>query len=349
MRIHTRPAAAPAIALAFAFASAVLAAPAFPAAAAGKPVDVSTLTKAQIRALGEDDEILVRGQPTTKRKAKAQLQQLRPQLDAKVDQGAAEGVARFHQFATQVDDGEKLKVQTANQKYQQGLAGIVAATPVPTCPSPKISGAFNSVVSPGMAILAVGCGFGKQTGEIALLGNFPGGELRLEKVEWHEGGVGGFVPMVTKVLDQDVKLVVRKAGGAASNTISLKFEPTLEARNLTYNEITYRCSGGADIDDCGPHAGRTFDARHANGIDFSDDVGDDVVKISLHNHWKADSLYWKSFWVGLGTGHLSDPTGFSKTSSNFEIDFHWAVPGGTYFGYYANVHVVGPKGFSPAN
>ena len=105
---------------------------------------------------------------------------------------------------------------------------------------------------------------------------------------------------------------------------------------------------GADIDDCGPHEGRTFDARHANGIDFSDDVGDDVLKISLHNHWKADSMYVKAFWVGLGTAHVSD-SGFSQTSSSFEVDFKWAVPGATYFGYYANVHVTGPKGLSPAN
>ena len=376
---------------------------------------MSTLSKAQIAALGDDDEVIVRGEATTKRKMKARLDGLRRELDAKIGQAAPEGVSRFQTLVNSVQLAQKTKLEVGNQKYEQGRAALQAVAP--PCSYPTIKAILNNVVSPGMAIMVLGCGFGKHKGEIVLVGQFPGGELKLERVEWHEGGVGGFVPHVTKVREQDARLVVRKnaqdaaedekkmmeaqiaaalaaqghpppppppgpdaqqamldaqkakkeaedklkakiaaqmAADAEKNKTTLtswpiRFEPLLEARNLKYSEIRNYCSGGADVDDCSPVWGHTFDASHTNGIDISDDTGHDSVKVSLKNGWKADSFYMKWVGVGGGTPGVHDPTGFSKSASSFEMDLHWWVPAFTILGYFVNVHVVGPAGFSPTD
>lgn len=378
--------------------------------------DVSTLSKAQIAALGDDDEVIVRGEATTKRKMKARLDGLRQELDAKIRQAAPEGASRFQNFADSVHLAQKTKLELGNQKYEQGRGALQAVAP--PCTYPTIKSILNNVVSPGMPILVLGCGFGKHKGEIVLTGQFPGGELKLERVEWHEGGVGGFVPHVTKVREQDARLVVRKNAQDAADaekekmkeqvaaamaaqghpppppkppgqdetqamieaqkakkeaeekqkaqiaaqmaadaekykrTLTswpIRFEPLLEARNLKSSEVRNYCSGQADVDDCSPVWGHTFDASHSNGIDISDDTGHDSVKVSLKNGWKADSYYLRTFGVGLGTPGVHDPTGFSKTASSFEMGLHWWVPAATILGYFVNVHASGPAGFSPTD
>ena len=69
------------------------------------------------------------------------------------------------------------------------------------------------------------------------------------------------------------------------------------------------CSMGADINDCDPVQGRTFDGVHSNTIDICDDTGMDKVKVSLKNGWVLKSKEWEvGNWPAGGGANITYPS-----------------------------------------
>jgi hypothetical protein len=136
---------------------------------------------------------------------------------------------------------------------------IEARTPdrrVPSAPSAKLrdlagSGAIDGGLAPGVCVrvaliashrgqftpgglIAVrGCRLGHRRGTMHLLGNFPGGRVELDVVEWTDQMVAAEIPGSLKgVVDQEVRLQLVLADGQRSNEKPAQFLARRETLEL---------------------------------------------------------------------------------------------------------------------
>ena len=325
-----------------------------------KPVALKTLSKEQIKALGDNDPIDVDGKVTTKAQALADLQRLKPQAEAWAAQKASASMAKFQKMSGDFAAGQKSRVDANNIRATAAAAQLRQAIeqqqkedkkPPTPCAGPHIASVStgSNPIYPGMAaFLAGGACFGAQQGS---------GKLRFE---WMSDG-GSFTPPVTLwndhlvmisipdsltgLREQDAHVSIVRSDGSTSNKITVHFTPLLEMKTLSAGDPTLIpvCSMGADINDCDPVQGRTFDGVHSNTVDITDDHGTDKVKVSLKNGWVLRSREWEvGNWATGGGATINFPVGVSNADVTMGFHVH---PFG-YIRFYSIFFIEGPRGVS---
>ena len=350
------------VALALSVAAAPLAAAApptptpAPRLAIKKPIAVKSLSKEQIKALGDNDPVEIDGKVTTKAQIRADVLKHKATSEAWLAQQMAGAEGRFQKMSGDFGaaqkskrDAENVKATAAVAKLRQVLEQAKTPTPAPSgkipC-TPKITSLSNgsNPIYPGMAAFLAGGGcFGSQQGTLRIEGQFQGGSLSNLISLWNDHLVIVSIPAnVTGAPDQTALVSVVRADGTASNKLSVPFVANRELKRLKSNEVTVVCSYGADINDCDPSAGRTFDGVHANTLDLTSDHGTDKVKFSLKNGWVLHSQEFVTGNWGFG-GHGSKGQ-FPVGQAAGDITYPFTVDPASYIRFYSLVYIEGPVG-----
>ena len=328
------------------------------AAALKKPVVLKTLTKEQIRALPDIDPIDVNGKITTKAQALADLRKIKPQADAWAAQKASAALVRFQRTSADFAAAQKSRIESSNIRALAAVAQLrqsIEQKPEDKKPTPCAGPHVASVSSgsggiyPGMAaFLAGGACFGTQqgSGKLRIEWLSDGGAITPPVTLWNDHLVMVSIPdSLSGLREQDALVSVVRSDGSASNKTTVHFVPVLEMKALSAGDpaLIPVCSMGADINDCDPVPGRTFDGVHANAIDISPDVGTDKVKVSLKNGWVLREKEWEvGDWLAGGGATLTYPVG----AANTDVTMHFLVNPLGYIRYYAIFLIEGPKGVS---
>lgn len=345
------------LAVALATGAAPLAAEPTPVAGARKrPVVAKSLTREQIKALGDHEPVDVDGRVMTKGQAKQEIQKAKVQAEAWHQQQMATGQARLERVSAEFRAKEKARVETENIKAAASVAKLrqVLESPVkkektPTpCGNPHIADVStgSNAMYPGMsAFLAGGSCFGKQEGKLVIAWQLDGGTMNPPPhiSLWNDHLiVVSISPDVKGVRDQNVDVYVQTADGKNSNKVSVKFLAARDTKLLPSGDTIQICSSEADANDCDPTPGQTFDGVHANSIDFTPDYGVDRIKFNLKNGWKLHSKDWTfGEWLTGGTAGVgSFPVGQDKADITINFRVH---PIG-YIRYHLWAYIEGPVG-----
>jgi len=322
-----------------------------------KPIALKSLSKEQIKALGDNEPIEVAGKTTTKAQARAELAKHKATSDAWIKQQLAGDEGRFQKRSADYAaarksklDAENVKATAAVARLRQALEQAKTPTPAPSgkipC-TPKITSLSNgsNPIYPGMAAFLAGGGcFGNQQGSLRIEGQFQGGSLTNQISLWNDHLVIVAIPAnVTGAPDQTALVSVVRADGTASNKLSVPFVANRELKRLKSNEVTVVCSFGADINDCDPVSGRTYDGGHGNTVDLSPDNGSDKVKIFLKNNWVLHSQEFVQGSWGFG-GHGSKGAFPAGQSGNLDITYGFSVDPFSYVRSYSLIYAEGPAG-----
>jgi hypothetical protein len=330
-----------------------------PRLAIKKPVAVKSLSKEQLQALGDNDPVEIDGKTITKAQARADMLKLKPQADAWVRQKTAGAESRFQTRSGEFGAAQKTKLDAENVKATAAVARLrqsLEQAPTPT-PKPEQKGPCtphiaslsngSNPVYPGMsAFLAGGSCFGGQQGTLKIEGQFPGGALKVMISLWKDNLVIVSIPAnVSGAPDQTAMVSVVTADGKTSNKLNVPFVALRELRLLKSSDTTPVCSMGADINDCDPEQGRTFDGVHSNTIDLTDDHGLDKVKVFLKNGWVLHSEEFEVGNWGIGGGATSQFASV-KGKSTADIGYGFHVHPFGYIRFYSLVYIEGPVGVS---
>lgn len=224
------------------------------------------------------------------------------------------------------------------------------------CVGPKITGFFPfSLMKPGGVVGISGCGFGSSPGEFRLVGDFPGGYLKLETFKWTDEIVSGTIPKgITGVKDQPATLQIVRADKKVSNTWPVTFTAAREIRLFPAAEVKeFFCAEGADSDECqgswmSPQP--TFHGyHHSVGILAIWESGTDWFKIpELKNQWVIDSVDERCHYKINAT--LLGPFGFKEGATSATVQETWALTHGylsySHAHYCPDVYITGPIGTS---
>jgi hypothetical protein len=363
------------LAVTAALAAAIAAGPAAGLGASRKPIKIQGMTKQQIAQIPDDQPVEFLGKVSTKRELNSKRAQMETSVKAKLQQFEMASKAELERLRSSIRARQRSRIERGNaaarnalqkQKMSGGGAGSEEApgtgpqkrvtpgggTPLggidnlgKICLKPTLKAMFG-VPAPGAALAILGCGFGSQPGQVKLKGQFPGGELLLSGLQWSHGGIGGTVPAISAVPDQPIKIQVQTSKGELSNEFSSQFDATDDMQVIPADAVTTTCSDESDDDDCDPVSGRTLDASHWTGLDYSNDDGKDKVKGSLKNGWVLDHWSMKESWQGLNGANANDPQGFSKGATSFNVSVSWTVGPGTHLGYWLKLYATGPEGIA---
>ncbi|MDL2716763.1 MAG: hypothetical protein PT977_03325 [Acidobacteriota bacterium] len=322
------------------------------------PVPFSSLTKAQLQTLGDNDPIEFQGKVTTKATLLAPLRNARVEADAELKIKLAQSASKL----------ETLKVRSASlhsqqvgrsrtlvtgelAKLKQFIPPAPKATPTP-CAGPVVAGVIG-LVTPNSDVLVLGHCFGTQQGSASLQGNF--GNVNLIIIEWHDGGIGLHIPSsLSGGPDQlgfeGAQIVIATANGQHPPVAPrVDFHAAREHRLLAAHEVKTQCSIQADINNCDPVAGRTLDAAHSNTIDVTSDTGDDTLSADLKNGWviveqTIDSISKGNFISPCTVS--AEPIPASPTG-HFSLRYHFNVSPFQYCRTVVLLYAEGPVGTSP--
>jgi hypothetical protein len=172
-------------------------------------------------------------------------------------------------------------------------------TGVLMCLTPKIKETDPPPIEPTDTVRLTGCGFGKDPGEVRLLGAFPGGSLKLPVKHytypsgpyWYDGMIDVVVPSVSAVNDHQAQLQVTTKSGKTSNLWPIKFQATRSTQVLPFTAFQVSCSSAApDGNNCNdkPSSGFTAKGFHMNKLGLS--AGSDAFTTSLANGWYFDDF-----------------------------------------------------------
>lgn len=327
------------------------------------PVKLKSLTKAQIAALPDDQPVETPTGILTKRQIKAKVALGKSQVAARLTQAEAADQARFRQFTQQRMQKYRGDITAANQTAEQALGDLKQKQPglgagalgTPLCMGPpKVEGTLG-LFTPTATVVILGKCFGNAPGEVRLVGQFPGGALLLnpKKGEWFSGFIGAVIPAISAVPDQTVQVVVKTAAGKQSNEWTVNFKAArATAIIIPGDKVEIHCGDASDSDDCDPVDGRTFDADHLNGLDFSSDDGWDSFSGGLKNGWvtidlkKEVETYSLSGGLG-GDSKIQQFYGYSDGATSFNVKIKWTVVPGSFLGYWVKIWVEGPQGLMP--
>jgi hypothetical protein len=217
--------------------------------------------------------------------------------------------------------------------------------------APKITSVFPfSVIKPGGGVIVLGELFGgaRYPGQLLLKGlrrwdGAPVGDLALEGLSWDDTAVGGTIPWVTGVRDQDATLQVVTKAGHASNEQKVRFTaaraadrlPSRHARVVTCSQASdhsNRCVAGPGTSDLA----RTLTGEHIGG---SDAYGSDIFYAALQNDWVFDGYEW-----GYQHGIQGGPLGFHPGSFQTQLAVNWFHDVLGRADYGLDLYITGPDG-----
>lgn len=233
-------------------------------------------------------------------------------------------------------------------------------------------------VDPGEYVVLDGCGFGiLATGaEARLVGDFPGGYLKLNISSWSPTRIIAILPMVTGVGDMPAaRLQVIHSSSRFSNMLDVGgFRATREVRLIHPIDVAITCGHPTSSDDSNctlakSHplsesnffGGATFASKWSQSTtpkedcDATDMLGGsywgytDLAAVNLHNGWVMAGYAW--WWTYGGAGYVLPPEGFSVNSSSSTIRMNWGLlvqrctgPYQSNLRYRVDLYAVGPKG-----
>ena len=352
---HTRtrfPVALAVIALAFSFTPPATA----QAPRVKAPVPFSSLTKAQLQALGENDPIEFHGKVTTKGALLAPLKNARVEADAELKIKLAQSDSKLQTLKARSAALHVQMLDRSRSLISGELAKLrIAPTPGPKptpCAGPVVAGVIG-LVTPNSDVLVLGHCFGTQQGSAALQGNF--GNVALIIIEWHDGGIGLHIPSnLSGAADQygieGAQIVVTTSGGQTPPVAPrVDFKALRDHRVLEAHEVSTQCSIQADINNCDPTAGRTLDAAHSNTVDVTSDTGADTLSGNLKNGWVItdQQITYTSKGNFISPCAVTfDPVPTTPTG-NFSLHYHYDVSPFQYCRTVVLLYAEGPLGTSP--
>lgn len=222
-------------------------------------------------------------------------------------------------------------------------------------------------VKPGDAVIIGGCGFGQSLGQVHLLGNFPGGKVKLIVDQWSDTGIGAFVPKdVSGAPDQAAKVLVTAKSGAKSNSDrSLFFEARRERKMVTASDTSFQCASWnvADDEQTCKTGGQKYGGAPCNSTVCLQFKGHPVLNTTVSYGGNHDfQLHLKNGYVLAGTEFWSNsgadfalpytpPVGpkpkmkVLKQGSEPKVRVTWEAPRPTgWIEYKLKIFVEGPAG-----
>lgn len=247
--------------------------------------------------------------------------------------------------------------KAVRSKVGNGLIKAARGGRHSSCSAPVVQEiAMAPPLVPGEELLLNGTCFGTAAGELRLVGNFPGGHLKLTILQWLDHAVSARVPPVTGAKDQISFLRLVTHDLKLSNARAMPFEATREVKQLKESDMQITCSG-TDFDYCKapwpglslmggkPMPGATFGASHHVNDGDETNMGADIARVSLKNGWKIAGWGW-SWGVGLEDESFSfvlPPVGLAEGASSATIQTFWGTVGGA-IQYRVDLFVIGPEG-----
>ncbi|MCM3876371.1 MAG: hypothetical protein NEA02_08125 [Thermoanaerobaculia bacterium] len=345
------------------FSNLAATAAAFALAAAGPgradaPVkSLAGLSKPQIKALPDNEKIQINGKVWTRSQVKLELEKGRAQVRTDLESQVRAKLSAFEQMKVRhaAAQAEKARTLRASALAEAGRIAAHAPTPSGTIPTPvtpadpKITSVGAAYVMPGSSFMVAGQALGAQPGTARLEGQFPGGGQVLVVEIWKNNFAVLSVPEnASGAIRQTARVALKRQDGKSANTLPVLFEPLTEMKVLGRNDPIIVCSLAADINNCDPLPGKTFEGTHANTIDVSPDEGHDKFKVNLKNGWVVESSDFVKggFTLILGGAFPATVSGITVGASTFDIQVNFSVNPFTNIEYYGLVYIRGPVGTS---
>lgn len=235
-------------------------------------------------------------------------------------------------------------------------------------------------LDPGEQFTIHGCGFGPNppAGEVRLLGDFPGGSLKLQTYGWTPHAIIARVPDVSGVPDlATVRLQVIPKQKTPSNWFDVGgFRAARESKRIHPTDVQVTCGSASpqDDDECElaksfPLAeasffqNATFAASHRRQAAPKDpddcsalellgspqEQQTDTATVHLQNGWVVTGHVWH--WSKQGSAWVNDPTGVAPGQSSVTVSVPWSVsvnrcngPHASRARYRVELWAEGPKG-----
>ncbi len=218
-------------------------------------------------------------------------------------------------------------------------------------------------LDPGEWVLLEGCGLGTSPGELRLVGDFPGGHVKLQVNYWSSRHISAELPLVTGVGDMPAaKLQVKRHDGKLSGWVDVGgFRATREVKRIHPTDVAVTCTpkqgyteGDCTLAQSHPlsesqfFGGASFAARHVGktyhnfqSVEECNDYansesgtslvklginrdGSDVAVVNLANGWTLAGYAW--WWDHpAGSGYVQQPTGFNVNASSANVNMAWGV------------------------
>ncbi len=316
-------------------------------------ISLAAMPATTFKSLPDQAEVEVDGKKMTKQQFLREMEQqfklavARKAPTPQLSQAQAE--AEFSAFRTGVLQNFARKLATENGVVRASASNLFpTAQPPPSapdqCTAPKITAVSAAPpLEPGEELIINGCGFGPVGGELRLVGNFPGGHLKLAKLRWLPHAVNARVPIATGVKDQAAKLQVVTTNLKLSNPWLTTFRATRDVVRLTLNNIQVQCDVFNQYTKCPGHfpkfPGSTFGAFHGSPTAYHS--GTDRATIALRNGYVLAGYGW--WWLGSSYA-LDPPGGFTEGASSSTVSMHFTHWADGFGEYGMAVYAVGPVG-----
>lgn len=329
-------------------------APGGPAAQAKTLATTQAMTQAKAQAKAPDRTPALAAAPDPAALSQAQVDQLMQQA-ARKPPGRSAPPALDTVPALQQAQAQLVQDNLAMQSLAAQLKPMLQA---PGCSPPQIQALSAALpVEPGEELIVNGCGFGTQAGELRLVGNFPGGHLKLDILAWYDHAISARLPAVSGVLDQTAQLQVVTSALKLGNTHATAFRATRHVVKLEESDFQITCTG-TDYDDChwpwnvglmggttdtGP---RSFGATHHVNSKGELNLGIDTAKFSLGNGYVLAGHWWSWISPHGNSQAAMDASGYAFGQPSGSIRTVFTVVG-TGVQYWHVVYAIGPVGLSP--
>ncbi|HEY3124914.1 MAG TPA: hypothetical protein VGK70_12755 [Thermoanaerobaculia bacterium] len=236
-------------------------------------------------------------------------------------------------------------------------------------------------LDPGDDVSVQGCGFGLKApgSDLRLMGDFPGGFIKLETKTWNGYSITARVPDVKGAKDDpNAKLQVVLKDSTFSTWQTAGFRASREVLKLKPWDVDFHCTPYLDVDICDLatnhlladsqfFGGATFAARHdAPHVEYAGDypckefphIGfrinpSDSAAVSLKNGWVlAGYAWWWRYQITPNLGYVEAPLGFHEgaKSSNIVVESVAVAddcekpPKRGGVSYRVDLYIIGPAG-----
>jgi len=321
--------------------------------AAPTPVDVRKLPAAAFKSLPENALVEVNGRQLTKAQFLAEMRALRGRMSAlKAPSGPKPVPSDFSATRAKLLDQEQSRIAAKNARAAPGPGGPSPAATPDSCAQPKITAMSGAPpLEPGEQVILNGCGFGASDpgNELRLVGNFPGGFLKLQILKWYGNAIQAVVKPASGIDDQPAKLQVVRKDLLFSNEWPISFYATRDVTKLSQSEVKYTFgTDGNFFHGCDPNPYTICGSHWDNkGADHAVHSGTDTATANLKHHCVLAGIGWG--WEGENGTLTADPTAsLVNGSAAISMTFPWVLWAGDSpnrsVHYVVDLWALGPKG-----
>lgn len=239
-----------------------------------------------------------------------------------------------------VPQAEKIALPGAGDSVKIAAPGLAPAAV--TC-IPGNASAPKGAITPGGRVSMRGCDLGSRRGEMRMLGQFPGGMVKLTVEEWAPDLVIAMVPAELRgVVDQDIRMQLVPAAGTPSKEQPGFFQARRETVELPDALVSNVECAHPQPSECWQQS--LLGARWAAGSHRGGDAqhGRDSWRLSVGRAWELDHIETRL------TGGAATPTSLAPQGDQQIVHVDWGSLGdGTgmfYATYMLRFFVSGPAG-----